>query len=90
MKPKRSAKATPQGDLFRARLDQILDHGHPLYRLAGQIHWSVFEESLGSFYVEAIRRPGLPGRVFWASMPDRHGRQGFQHPPTYSEHGRPG
>ena len=44
MKPKRSAKATPQGDLFRARLDQILDHGHPLYRLADQIHWALVPE----------------------------------------------
>ena len=63
MKPKRSAKATPQGDLFRARLEQILDRGHPLYRLAGQIHWSVFEESLGAFYVEDKGRPGLPVRL---------------------------
>jgi IS5 family transposase len=63
MKPKRSAKLTPQGDLFRARLEQILDQRHPLYRLAGQIHWSVFEESLGAFYVEDKGRPGLPVRL---------------------------
>ena len=63
MKPKRSAKVTPQGDLFRARLDQILNPRHPLYRLAGQIHWSVFEESLGAFYVEDKGRPGLPVRL---------------------------
>jgi len=63
MKPKRSAQATPQGDLFRARLDQILDHGHPLYRLAGQIHWPVFEEALGAVYVEDTGRPGLPVRL---------------------------
>ena len=63
MKPKRSAKATPQGDLFRARLDQILDRGHPLYRLAGQIHWPVFEEALGPLYVEDKGRPGLAVRL---------------------------
>ena len=63
MKPKRSAKATPQGDLFRARLDQILDRAHPLYRLADQIHWPVFEEDLGPLYVEDKGRPGLPVRL---------------------------
>ena len=63
MKPKRSAKATPQGDLFRARLDQILDRGHPLYRLSAQIHWPVFEEALGALYVEDKGRPGLPVRL---------------------------
>ena len=43
MEPKKHVE-TP--DLFRARLDQILDHSHQLYVLAYKIDWSVFDEAL--------------------------------------------
>jgi IS5 family transposase len=29
-----------QKDLFRSALEQILDMGHPLVRLAGEIDWA--------------------------------------------------
>ena len=63
MKPKHTSNPTPQGDLFRARLEQIVDRGHELYRLADQIRWSVFEEEFGALYVENKGRPGLPIRL---------------------------
>jgi IS5 family transposase len=39
MKPKKP-KQRDHEDLFRSRLDQILDRRHPLYLLANQIDWS--------------------------------------------------
>jgi len=52
-----------QGDLFRSRLDQILNRQHPLYRLADSIDWSLFDREFGSLYVENFGRPGLPIRL---------------------------
>jgi IS5 family transposase len=52
-----------QGDLFRSRLDQILNRSHPLYRLADTIDWSVFDRDFGRLYVENVGRPGLPIRL---------------------------
>jgi IS5 family transposase len=63
MQPKRTSSLTTQGDLFRARLDQIMDRSNRLYLLAGQIDWSVFEEAFGPLYVEDKGRPGLPIRL---------------------------
>lgn len=52
-----------QGDLFRSRLDQILNRRHPLYRLADTIDWSVFDKDFGKLYVENVGRPGLSIRL---------------------------
>ena len=60
MKPKKQHE-TP--DLFRSRLDQILNHHHPIFRLANQIDWSVFEEQFGKTYDEKNGRPGCPIRL---------------------------
>jgi IS5 family transposase len=54
MKPKKP-KQRDQEDLFRSRLDQILDRRHPLYLLANQIDWSVFDKKFGSLYAEKGR-----------------------------------
>ena len=61
MKPKSSS--SDQGDLFRTRLDQILNRRHPLFRLADTIDWTVFDKEFGSLYVEKVGRPGLPIRL---------------------------
>jgi len=61
MKPKSSA--SNQGDLFRSRLDQILNRRHPLFRLADSIDWTIFEKEFGPLYVEKMGRPGLPIRL---------------------------
>jgi len=61
MKPKKP-KQREQEDLFRSRLDQILDRQHPLYRLADQIDWTVFDSKFGSLYAEK-GRPAKPTRL---------------------------
>ena len=61
MKPKSSF--SDQGDLFRSRLDQILNRRHQLYRLADTIDWSFFDREFGTLYTENFGRPGLPIRL---------------------------
>ena len=58
MRPK-ERRESGQNDLFRARLDQIVDLGHPLVKLAGAIDWRFLEDagSGGLFRTEpGIRR----------------------------------
>ena len=62
MRPKEQLKMG-QEDLFRSHLNQILNHKHPLYLLANNIAWGVFEHEFGEFYVENFGRPGLPIRL---------------------------
>ena len=62
MRPK-PPEPTDQADLFRARLDNLVDPRHPLVRLAALIDWSRFEESFGALYSEGVGRPGLPTRL---------------------------
>src|SRR5215208_735678 len=62
MRPK-SPEPVEQAELFRARLDNLVDPRHPLVRLAGLIDWHCFEESFGALYTEGIGRSGLPTRL---------------------------
>ena len=39
-------------DLFRPRLDAIIDARHPLVQLAGLIDWARFDAAFGSLYAE--------------------------------------
>ena len=50
-------------DLFRERLENILNRNHELYRLAGLITWDVFEQEFGKFYSAKKGRPGIPIRL---------------------------
>ena len=61
MKPKIPEKRD-QGELFRSRLDQILNRKHPLFILANQILWSVFDQKFGPLYSEK-GRPGKSTRL---------------------------
>jgi IS5 family transposase len=54
---------TGQRDLFRARLEQILNPRHGLVRLARVIDWSILEERFGTVYVDGPGRPPLPTRL---------------------------
>jgi len=38
----RDERQTPQDDLFRSRLSNLLDQRHPLVKLADRMDWSVF------------------------------------------------
>jgi len=50
-------------ELFRSRLDSIIDLNHSLIRLSNQIDWDIFSERFGSLYHDAKGRPGLPIRL---------------------------
>src|SRR3954451_8027317 len=62
MRPK-ERRETGQTDLFRARLDQIVDLNHPLVKLSGAIDWSFLEERCGAVYTDEPGRPPLPTRL---------------------------
>jgi transposase, IS5 family len=49
-------------DLYRSRLDQILDHRHELFRLAALIDWDGFDQAFGRFH-RPLGRPAKPTRL---------------------------
>ena len=61
MRPK-EPEAEPQEDLFRARLENLVNPRHALVRLAGLIDWGRFETEFGPLYTDG-GRPGLPIRL---------------------------
>jgi IS5 family transposase len=65
MKP-RERRETGQSDLFKARLDQIIDMCHPRVRLAQQIDWRFFEHGFGAVYSDGPGSPPLPTRLMVA------------------------
>lgn len=52
-----------QKELFRPALDQIIDMGHPLVRLAQQIDWGFLDRQLGGVYKPGAGHPPLPIRL---------------------------
>jgi transposase, IS5 family len=50
-------------DLFRARLDQIINMNHELVRLAQAIDWPLLEERFGTVYSDGPGMPPLPTRL---------------------------
>jgi transposase, IS5 family len=60
MKPK---AASPQCELFGARLSELLNPEHPLYLLAEQIDWSRLEAAIDNCYAEELGRPGVNTRL---------------------------
>jgi IS5 family transposase len=63
MKPKDISFQESHGDLFRSRLEQILNRKHPLYVLANKIDWKIFDKSFGALFAQTQGRPGLPTRL---------------------------
>jgi IS5 family transposase len=62
MRPKERHR-TGQADIFRSRLDQIVDMKHPLVLLAGKIDWGFLEAQFGAVYTDKPGRPPLPTRL---------------------------
>jgi IS5 family transposase len=62
MKP-RERRETGEQDLFRSRLDQIIDMEHALAKLARAIDWGYLEERFGAVYEDGPGRPPLPTRL---------------------------
>src|SRR6202451_470682 len=60
MRP-RKPKTPVEGDLFRARLDQIIDRKHALVQLAGKIDWAWIDEEIAPLYSDK-GRPGIETR----------------------------
>ena len=59
MRPK-ERRDSGQKDLFRARLDQIVDMTHPLAKLAGSVDWKFLETRFGAAYTDKPGHPPLP------------------------------
>src|SRR6266403_4591334 len=62
MRP-RERRETGEQDLFRSRLDQIIDTDHALVKLARTIDWKFLEEKLGAVYNDGAGQPPLPTRL---------------------------
>src|SRR5271169_2007486 len=62
MQPK-ERRETGEQDLFRSRLDQIIDLQHALVRLARSIDWRFLEEKFGAVYSDKPGHPPLPTRL---------------------------
>ena len=60
MRPKKP-ETTRSGDLFRARLDQIINLKHELAQLAGRIDWGWIDGEIAPLYSEK-GRPGIETR----------------------------
>ena len=62
MRP-RERRETGKQDLFRSRLDQIIDLNHALAELARTIDWRFLEERFGAVYTDGPGQPPLPTRL---------------------------
>ena len=63
---------SPIEDLFRHRLENILDMRHELVKLAELIEWNSLTEEFGHFYSEGKGRPGKPIRLMAALILLQH------------------
>ena len=62
MKP-RERRETGVQDMFRSRLDQIINMGHELVRLAKVVNWPQIETACGALYKDGPGMPPLPTRL---------------------------
>src|SRR5262250_1052822 len=59
----RERRESGQNDLFRSRLDQIIDMKHALVKLAHAIDWRFLESRFGEVYQDGPGQPPLPTRL---------------------------
>jgi IS5 family transposase len=62
MKP-REIRQNDEQDLFRSRLDQIIDMKHQLVKLAARVNWARLEAVCGEAYTDGPGMPPLPTRL---------------------------
>src|SRR6478736_8656285 len=62
MRPRERRESCEQ-DLFRSRLDQIIDMNHELVKLARAIDWQFLKETFGAVYSDKPGQPPLPTRL---------------------------
>jgi IS5 family transposase len=63
MSKPRERRQSGEQDLFRSRLDQIIDMKHELVRLAQMIDWAHLEDGFGEVYSDGPGMPPLPTRL---------------------------
>ena len=69
------SKSSNPGQLsFMSTLEEQLDHKHPLYLLAQNMRWQLFEDKLSKFYSEGIGRPAKPIRMMAGLLILKHVR----------------
>ena len=59
----RERRDSGEQDLFRSRLDQIINMQHELVHLAQAINWQVLEKRFGEVYTDGPGTPPLPTRL---------------------------
>ena len=59
----RERRETGTRDLFRSRLDQIINMNHELVRLAKSVSWEMIEARFGEVYTDGPGMPPLPTRL---------------------------
>ncbi|MGA1562786.1 MAG: IS5 family transposase [Gammaproteobacteria bacterium] len=52
-----------QAELFRTRLENLIDDRHELVQLAAKLDWEMFDEKFGTMFSEGSGRPALPTRL---------------------------
>ena len=62
MRP-RERRESGEQDLFRSRLDQVINMNHALVKLARTIDWRFLEEKFGAVYKDGPGQPPLPTRL---------------------------
>ncbi|MGH9914803.1 MAG: IS5 family transposase [Pyrinomonadaceae bacterium] len=62
MKP-RERRDSGEQDLFRSRLDRIIDLHHPLVKLSRETDWAFLEKTFGEVYKDGPGQPPLPTRL---------------------------
>ena len=62
MRP-RERRESGEQDLFRLRLDQVINMDHALVKLARTIDWRFLEEKFGAVYKDGVGQPPLPTRL---------------------------
>ncbi|HWN50052.1 MAG TPA: IS5 family transposase [Xanthobacteraceae bacterium] len=62
MRP-RERRESGEQDLFRSRLDQVINMDHALVKLARTIDWGFLEEKFGAVYNDGPGQPPLPTRL---------------------------
>ncbi len=76
MQPKKQI-TSPQLEMFRNRLENILNRQHELYRLSGLIGLETFEQEFGKLYAEQ-GSPRTPIRLMVGLTYLGHAYQGYR------------
>lgn len=63
MKPRPNQEKSPQQELFRQELEQLVAPSHVLVKLAHRMNWEHFDKEFGAKYCETTGRPAINTRL---------------------------